>query len=61
MKRTYKQEVDGLFTLSVSDRARDSGLKECRFKLNVRKKFFTQGMLRCWHRLPREAVDAPSL
>ena len=24
-------------------------------------KFFTQRMARHWHRLPREAVDAPSL
>ena len=23
--------------------------------------FFTVGMVRCWNRLPREAVDAPSL
>jgi len=24
-------------------------------------KFFTKRMFRYWHRLPREAVDAPSL
>ena len=27
----------------------------------MRKKFYTQRVLRPWHRLPREAVDAPSL
>ncbi|KFR01062.1 hypothetical protein Y956_01798, partial [Nipponia nippon] len=36
-------------------------LKESRFRLNIRKKFFTVRVVRHWHRLPRGAVDAPSL
>ena len=24
-------------------------------------RFFTEGVVRCWHRLPREDVDAPFL
>ncbi|KFP95907.1 hypothetical protein N329_01196, partial [Haliaeetus albicilla] len=36
-------------------------LKEGRSRLDVRKKFFTMRMVRHWKRLPREAVDAPSL
>ncbi|KFM00883.1 hypothetical protein AS27_00431, partial [Aptenodytes forsteri] len=36
-------------------------LKEGRFRLDIRKKFFTVEVVRHWHRLPREAVDAPSL
>ncbi|KFZ66694.1 hypothetical protein N338_04717, partial [Podiceps cristatus] len=36
-------------------------LKEGRFRSDIRKKFFTMRVVRHWHRLPREAVDAPSL
>ncbi|KFQ35397.1 hypothetical protein N332_02623, partial [Mesitornis unicolor] len=36
-------------------------LEEGRFKLGIRKKFFTMRVVRHWHRLPREDVDAPSL
>ncbi|KFQ39136.1 hypothetical protein N332_12394, partial [Mesitornis unicolor] len=36
-------------------------LEESRFRLDIRKKFFTVRVMRHWHRLPREAVDAPSL
>ncbi|KFP97349.1 hypothetical protein N330_13967, partial [Leptosomus discolor] len=38
-----------------------SKLKEGRFRLDIRKKFFTVRAVRHWHRLPREAVDTPSL
>ncbi|KFQ23467.1 hypothetical protein N332_01673, partial [Mesitornis unicolor] len=36
-------------------------LEEGRFRLDIGKKFFTVRVVRHWHRLPREAVDAPSL
>ncbi|KGL95861.1 hypothetical protein N301_06824, partial [Charadrius vociferus] len=36
-------------------------LEEGRFRIDIRKKFFTLRVVRHWPRLPREAVAAPSL
>jgi len=59
----YKKAGEGLFTRACRDSTRVNGfeLKEGRFRLGVRKKFFTMRLVRHWHRLPREAVAAPSL
>ena len=63
LKGAYKQEGSQLFERVDNSRTRRNAfkLKEGRLRLDVRGKFFTERVVRCWHRLPRDVVDAPSL
>jgi len=63
LKGTYRKDGENLFIKACCDRTRSNGfkLREGRFRLDIRKKFFTMRVVKHWHRLPREAVEAPSL
>ena len=63
LKGAYKQEAEWLFTRVDSDRTRGNGfkLRQGTFTLDNWRKFFTQRAVTHWNRLPKEAVDAPSL
>ena len=63
LKGAYRKAGVGLLTRACTDRTKGSAfnLKECRFRLDVRDKFFPMRVVRHWNRLPREAVGVPSL
>ena len=64
LKGAYKQEGSQLFERLDNRRTRENGfkLKEGRFRLDVRGKFFAMRVLRCWNSCPERLwMPRPSL
>jgi len=63
LKGAYRKDVENIFNRACCDRTRSNGfkLREGRFRLDIRKKFFTIRVMKFRNTLPREVVEAPSL
>ncbi|KFO78635.1 hypothetical protein N303_05011, partial [Cuculus canorus] len=63
LKEAYRKAGEGLFIRACGDRTRGNGckLERGRFRLDIRKNFFTMRVMRHWHRLLGEVEDASSL
>jgi len=54
LKGAYRKDGENTFSRACCDRTRSNGfkLREWRFRLDIRKKFFTMRVVKHWHKLP---------
>ena len=63
LKGDCSESGAGLFSLLTGDGMRGNGLNllQGKFRLDIRKKLLTEGVVKHWNRLPRVTVESPSL
>jgi len=63
LKGACRKDEENIFSRAYCYRTKSNGfkLREGRFRLDIRKKFFTIRVVKRWNRLPREVVEAPFL
>jgi len=63
LKGANRKDGENLFSKASCNRTRSNGfkLRESRFRLDIRKKFFTMRVVKHRHRLLRVVAEAPSL